>query len=84
MLSQILALIIFLAMFALIITEKFERCYVTLCCGLITLVLVFGVCMHSPSAIMETLNLRNIFTVEFWHVSEENTDSSNENEIDSK
>lgn len=78
MLSQILALIIFVAMFALIITEKFERCYVTLCCGLITLVLIFGVCMHSPSAIMETLNLRNIFTVEFWHVSKEATESSSE------
>ncbi len=76
MLSQILALIIFLAMFVLIITEKFERCYVTLCCGLITLILIFGICMHSPSAIMETLNLRNIFTVEFWHVSGEATESS--------
>lgn len=76
MLSQILALIIFLAMFALIITEKFERCYVTLCCGLITLILIFGVCMHSPSAIMETLNLRNIFTVDFWHISKEATESS--------
>ena len=76
MLSQILALIIFLAMFVLIITEKFERCYVTLCCGLITLILIFGICMHSPSAIMETLNLQNIFTVEFWHVSGEATESS--------
>lgn len=76
MISQILALIIFLAMFALIITEKFERCYVTLCCGLITLVLIFGVCMHSPSAIQETLNLRNIFTVDFWHASSEASESS--------
>lgn len=94
MISQVLALTIFIAMFVLIITEKFERCYVTLCCGLITLVLIFGVCMHSPSAIMETLNVQNIFTVEFWHTSKETSESSSEidaketskssNEIDSK
>lgn len=76
MLSQILALIIFLAMFVLIITEKFERCYVTLCCGLITLILIFGVCMHSPSAIIETLNLRNIFTVKFWYYTGESVETS--------
>ncbi len=84
MLSQILALIIFLAMFVLIITEKFERCYVTLCCGLITLVLIFGVCMHSPSAIMETLNLRNIFTIEFWHTSEKTSESPSETNAEEK
>lgn len=82
MVSQILALIIFLAMFVLIITEKFERCYITLCCGLITLVLIFGVCMRSPSAIMETLNVQNIFTVEFWHTSEEKNKSSDETNLE--
>lgn len=76
MVSQVMAIIIFLAMFALIITEKFERCYVTLCCGLVTLVLIFGICMHSTSAILETLNLRSIFTMEFWHVSGNATESS--------
>lgn len=76
MISQVLALTIFVAMFVLIITEKFERCYVTLCCGLITLILIFGVCMHSPSAIMETLNVRSIFTTDFWHVSKEASESS--------
>ncbi len=76
MISQVLAVIIFLAMFALVITEKFERCYVTLLCGLATLVLVFGICMHSTSAILETLNLRSIFTMEFWRVSKEASESS--------
>ena len=53
--AQILAVIIFLAMFILIITEIWERHIVTLGCALLTLVLVFGLCMHSPSAIIETL-----------------------------
>ena len=55
--AQILAVIIFLAMFILIITEIWERHIVTLGCALLTLVLVFGLCMHSPSAIIETLNI---------------------------
>ena len=49
--AQILAVIIFVAMFALIVTEKIERHIVTLVCGLLVLVLVFGLVMHSPAAI---------------------------------
>ena len=36
--AQIFALIIFVAMFILIISEKIEKHYITLGCGLITLV----------------------------------------------
>lgn len=57
MIAQVLAVIIFLAMFVLIITEIWERHYVTLGCALLTLFLVFGVGMHSMSAVWETLNL---------------------------
>ena len=42
MTAQILALIIFLAMFVLIILEVWDRHLITLGCGLLTLVLVFG------------------------------------------
>ena len=63
--AQILAVIIFLAMFILIITEIWERHIVTLGCALLTLVLVFGLCMHSPSAIIETLNIHSIFSSGF-------------------
>ena len=45
MISQILAVIIFLAMFILIITEVWERHIVTLGCALLTLVVIFGICM---------------------------------------
>ena len=74
--AQIMAVIIFLAMFLLIITEKLERHIVTLLCGLLTLVLVFGIGMHSMSAIVNTLNLKEIFTSGFWYVSGETSENS--------
>ena len=58
MLAQVLAIIIFLAMFLLIILEIWERQWITLACGLLTLLLVFGLGMHSMGAIMRTLNLQ--------------------------
>lgn len=56
MAAQIAAVTIFLVMFLLIIMEKFERHIITLGCAALTLILVFGVCMHSTSAVTETLN----------------------------
>lgn len=67
MAAQILAVLIFLAMFILIITEIWERHIITLACGILTLLLVFGLTMHSMSAITETLNLHSIFTLSFWY-----------------
>ncbi|WP_297128508.1 SLC13 family permease [uncultured Eubacterium sp.] len=76
MAAQICAVIIFVVMFALIIMDKIPRQWVTLGCGLATIVIVFGICMRSPSAIMETLNIKSIFTTEFWHVSSQGGESS--------
>ncbi|WP_288313376.1 SLC13 family permease [uncultured Eubacterium sp.] len=76
MVAQICAVIIFVVMFALIIMDKIPRQWVTLGCGLATIVIVFGICMKSPSAIMETLNVKSIFTREFWHVSSQGGESS--------
>lgn len=67
MIAQILATVIFLLMFALIISEKIERHIVTLGCGLLTLVVVFGVCMRSKKAILEALSLHSIFRMDFWY-----------------
>ena len=67
MIASVLAGIIFILMFILIIWDKFERHLVTLACGAATLVLVFGVAMHSGRAVMETLNLKSIFTLGFWY-----------------
>lgn len=76
MIAQIFAVVIFLAMFILIITEVWERHIVTLGCALLTLILVFGICMHSPSAIIETLNIHSIFLPGFWHTAGEASEAS--------
>ena len=67
MVAQILAVTIFVAMFVLIVIDKIERQYITLGCGVITLVVVFGLCMHSVTAITDTLNIHSIFTGTFWY-----------------
>ena len=74
--AQILALVIFVAMFILIVMDKIERQYVTLGCGLLTIVAVFGIAMRSPSASLETLNLRGIFTTGFWYSAGQAEESS--------
>ena len=76
MAAQIAAVTIFLVMFLLIILEKFERHIITLGCAALTLILVFGVCMHSTSAVTETLNFAGIFTKNFWSVSGEASEST--------
>lgn len=76
MLAQVLAIIIFLAMFLLIILEIWERQWITLACGLLTLLLVFGLGMHSMGAIMRTLNLQSFFTTGFWYAAGESSESS--------
>ncbi len=75
-LAQILATAIFVIMFIMIVLDKIERQYVTLGCGLLTLVLVFGIVMRSPEAVFETLNLRSIFTLDFWYAASESSESS--------
>lgn len=64
--AQILAVIIFIAMFVLIVMDKIERQYITLGCGALTLVGVFGLCMRDIHAIWEVINVKNIFTANFW------------------
>ena len=67
MLSQILAVLIFLVMFALIIWDKIERHIITLSCGALTLILVFGLCMQSWQAVTETLSLHSFVQTSFWY-----------------
>lgn len=69
MVAMIFAIVIFVLMFVLIVTDKIERQWVTLGCGAATLIVVFGIIMHSASAVWETLNIRSIFTAEFWYSS---------------
>lgn len=67
MLGQITAAAIFVIMFALIVSEKTERHIATLACGAATLLLVFGLCLRSWNAIVETINLTSMFQVGFWY-----------------
>ena len=56
--AQIFAIVIFVGMFIMIVLDKIERHYVTLGSGLLTLIVVFGICMRSGSAVMDTLALK--------------------------
>ena len=80
MVAQITAVVIFLVMFSLIITEKFPKQFTTLVCGALTLILVFGVGMNIDNQISgshynwvtslrETLNVENIFKLGFWYTA---------------
>ena len=67
MLAQILAVVIFIAMFVFIVTEIIERHMVSLVSALLTIILVFGVGMRSIEAVWETLNISSIFSPGFWY-----------------
>ena len=74
--AAIAAVIIFILMFVLIVMDKIKRHYVTLGCGMLTLVVVFGLCMHSVPAIMETLNIHSFFDASFWYTAGEAEEAS--------
>lgn len=76
MAAQIAAVLIFLVMFLLIIMDKIERHIITLGCAVVTMVVVFGICMHIMTALTETLNVAQIFTRGFWYTAGEASESS--------
>ena len=53
MVAELAALVIFVIMFLLIVLARIPRQWVTLGCGALMLVLVFGICMHDGGAIWE-------------------------------
>lgn len=65
--AQIFAVVIFVVMFVLIVMDKIERHYVTLGSGILTLIVVFGICMKSSKAIWNTLALKGFATKDFWY-----------------
>ena len=76
MLAQVIAVMIFIAMFLFIVTEIVERHIVSLVCALLTVIFVFGLGMYSMQAVIETLNIKSIFMTEFWYLSGETSGSS--------
>ncbi len=73
--AQILAVIIFIVMFVSIVLDKIERHIVTLACALLTCVFVFGFAMHSADAFWNTMNIKSIFTLDFWYTQGSETAS---------
>ncbi len=74
--AQICAVVIFVVMFGMVVWEKFEKQWVTLIAGGLVLIVVFGICMRSMDAVLETLNLRSIITREFWFTTGEGGEAS--------
>ncbi len=67
MLSQVLAVIIFLTMFLFIIFGKCERHIPALIGALVVLLLLFGVVMRDGDAIADTLALQSFLEPSFWY-----------------
>ena len=67
--SQIFAVIIFVAMFILIITEVIERHKATLLAAMATIVIVFLCCMHSTATAWKILSVSDLVDGSFWHVA---------------
>ncbi len=76
MFAQGAALVIFVAMFVFIVWDRFPKHYVTLICGALTSIFVFGIGMRSAKAFFETIALKGIFTLEFWYSAGESSESS--------
>lgn len=76
MIAKVLAITIFVVMFALIVSEKIERQWVSLGCGALMLIVVFGICMHNGSAILNTLNFKEIITTGFWYAKDAGEEAS--------
>ncbi len=74
--SQIVAIIIFVAMFLMIVVDKVERYIVTLVAGALVAIFVFLLLMRSPMALWETINLRTIGTLQFWYTAGESAESA--------
>ena len=73
MLAQILAVSIFVIMFALIISEKFQRHYITLAGAAATLIIVFGLGLHSMDAVWTALSLDSMTAKTFWYAKDAET-----------
>ena len=65
--AQIFAVVIFATMFIMIVLDKIERHYVTLGSGVLTLGVVFGICMKNGRAVWDTLALEGFTKKEFWY-----------------
>ncbi|MBQ7469610.1 MAG: citrate transporter [Pseudobutyrivibrio sp.] len=71
MLAEIFAVLIFVTMFGFIVWDRFPKHYVTLGCGALTSIFVFGIGMHSVKAFVDTIAVGGIFKKDFWYAAGE-------------
>lgn len=64
--ALVVAVLIFIAMFLLVVSEKIEKQYVTLAGGALMIIVVLGIIMRDMDAIIDVLNVKSIFNGEFW------------------
>ena len=77
MISQILAIVIFVIMFVEIVREKRPRYLVALVAGATTLVVVFLACMHSLEAVRVALSFDSMLEPTFWYAGHEHRNAMN-------
>ena len=75
--SQIMAVVIFIVMFTLIITEVIERYQATLLAAIATIVIVFLLCMHSTRTAWEVVSVSDLVHGEFWYTAAGNEAAQN-------
>ncbi len=64
--ALVVSVFIFIVMFLLVVSEKIEKQYVTLACGALMLIVVFGIIMRDINAIVDVLNFKSLFQGRFW------------------
>ncbi|MCR4393786.1 MAG: SLC13 family permease, partial [Dehalococcoidales bacterium] len=74
-LAQILAVVIFLVMFAVIMWGRVHRYIPALVGGGLVILLVFLVVMRDPQMVLNTLNLGQLVSAKFWYPGHEAVES---------
>jgi Na+/H+ antiporter NhaD/arsenite permease-like protein len=74
-LSQIFALVIFVIMFAAIISDKWHRFIPALVGAALTIIIVFLAIMRDPQALYHVLNLEQLGHLKFWFPGHEQVES---------
>ena len=75
MAAQIIAVVIFVAMFVLLVTEKIERHLVTMGCGIRMVLGVFIICMKDWTIAWDVISLESFIEPHFWFTTGEATTS---------
>ncbi|MCR4695591.1 MAG: anion permease [Pseudobutyrivibrio sp.] len=76
MFSSIMAITIFVGMFVFIVWDKYPKHYVTLICGALTSIFVFGIGMRSFHAFEETIALGGVVKPSFWYAAGEHAEQT--------